>query len=185
MVVHRTTAEWVQLVEDYKQSGQTMAMWCREHGISAKTLGGHVHGRGAEKKGRSLSEWSILLERQKVSGMSRSAWCKEHGVKADAMTKAESRLKAQEAPIPGPEKLEWVELGAGVAADEEETEPESKPQPKTKAKLEEKTSSAPTLEKREPCFSIKIRSGNVEMEAEGGYPVEKLAYLVERLAKKC
>jgi len=160
MVTRRTPAEWADIVEVFKKSGQTQASFCREHGINEKTLGSHVRGRESGKPmiKRSAEEWRALITEQRSSGINRNAWCKKKGISPDSMTSAEKRLgvKAQTSLKP-----EWVEFA-----------------PKTG------TRDRP-LQNRNASWGVKICGGNIEIEVDTDYPVEKLVILLERLVKQC
>jgi len=160
MVIRRTPGEWAEIVESFKKSGQTQVAFCREHGINEKTLGAHVRAESERKQivKRSAEEWITLIAEQQSSGMNRTAWCKKQGISPDSMTSAEKRLKSQIQAEPRPE---WVELNL-------------------KGKAE-----ALSVQKEEIPCGLKIRSGSLEIEAPTGYPVEKLAFLIERLVKQC
>ena len=153
MVVRRTKAEWAKLVEAFKQSGQTQVAFCKEHGISPKTLGAYVR-EGKSK--RSPKDWAVLIADQKASGQTRAAWCKEHGISPDTMATAERRLNAKVQSIESPE---WVELGPQASAE------------------------TVLMEKESGNWSIRIRGAGLEIEVNAAYPAEKLAVLIERLAK--
>jgi transposase-like protein len=109
MVIRRTKAEWIDIMDRYAKSGQTMAAWCRENDVNAKTLGAHVKASRIpeRKQNRSADQWRTLIEEQVSSGMSRSAWCKKHGVNEDSMTSAVKRLSAKMAPA---SEAQWALL---------------------------------------------------------------------------
>ncbi|MCL1810573.1 MAG: hypothetical protein FWG42_12530 [Clostridiales bacterium] len=160
MVTRRTPAEWADIVEAFKRSGQTQASFCREHGINEKTLGAHVRGRESVKPmiKRSAEEWRTLITEQRSSGINRNAWCKKKGISPDSMTSAEKRLGVKTQPSLKPE---WVEFS-----------PEAEI-----TKLSRQKAAA--------SWGVKIRGGNIEIEVDADYPVEKLVILIERLVKQC
>jgi transposase-like protein len=164
MVAHRTKSEWAEIVEAYKESGQSQTAFCREHGINAKTLGNHLHKRVRKKQStkrnttkRSAEEWLALIEEQRASGMNRAAWCRENGINVDAMGSAEKRLSTRLSKESEPV---WLELTSDVGM---ETIP---------------------LQKDSTDWGIKIRNGDLEIEVNAGYSVDKLAALIERLVKQ-
>jgi transposase-like protein len=165
MVVRRTKEEWTEIIEAYRQSGQSQTAFCREHGLSAKTLGAHIRKskvrEGATQKApikRSPEEWARLISEQDASGMSRAAWCRKHGVSPDSMTSAEKRLKAK---FEDRRESEWLEFRSGGEA------------------------SKPGIQKGNENSGIMIRSGGVDIEVSADYPVEKLAILIGKLVKMC
>ena len=160
MAANRTQEEWASIMEAFRQSGQTQAAWCREHGISAKTLQNHIREELMKKQPikRSTEEWLALIRKQKASGMNRAAWCREHGVNSDSMTSAEKRANARAQDMPGPE---WVELDLGTDA-------------RTDSSQREKMN----------C-GVKIRGGGLEIEFDADYPVEKLVCLIGKLVRQC
>jgi transposase-like protein len=162
VAVRRTEAEWAKIIEAFKASGQTQASFCREHGISEKTLGAHVRARTepkAERKQlikRSTEEWLSLIAEQRESGINRNAWCREHGINADSMTSAEKRLSARIQTSPKPE---WVELNPKAAV--------------------------LSVREEEASWGIRIRGIGLDIEVNTDYPVEKLAILLRNLVKQC
>ena len=159
MAVRQTKAEWAEIVEAFKNSGQTQVDFCRKHGLNAKTLGFHVRGSSEQKqKKRSSQEWSVLIDKQKSSGMSRLAWCKANGINEKAMRTAERRLLIQSQMVSGPK---WIELGSSVEAE-------------VIATTQEKVS----------C-GVRILGKNLEIEISSEYPVEKLAALIGKLVNLC
>lgn len=109
MVIRRTKAEWIDIIDRYTKSGQTIAAWCRENDVNAKTLGAHVKASriSERKQNRNADQWRTLIEEQKSSGMNRSAWCKKHGVNEDSMTSAVKRLSVKTAPV---SETQWALL---------------------------------------------------------------------------
>jgi transposase-like protein len=156
VVTHRTQSEWESIVEAFKESGQTQAVFCREHGINVKTLGNHLHKRARKKQTvkRSEDEWLALIKEQRDSGMNRAAWCRKHGINPDSMTSAEKRSNARLLKKAEPK---WLELNPG-----DNTEP------------------APS-QNGGAGWGVKIRNGSLEIEVNTDYPVEKLSALIERL----
>ena len=163
MATRRTAAEWSEIVDSFKKSGQSISAWCKEHGFSEKTMGAHVRAEGKTRsKGiRNAQEWGELIAEQKQSGLGRGEWCKKHGVSADLMTKAESRQKARDAREKDSAGQAWVPLTTG--------EQESIPVGKTE----------------ETGWGVRIRSNGLEIEVHADYPATKLAALLERLVKSC
>ena len=162
MTVRRTKAEWAEIIDAFKKSGQTQTAFCREHGLSAKTLGFHVRSgmeQGKAKKPiqRSEETWTALISQQRASGMNRHAWCIKHGVSPDSMTSAEKRLMArpQDASDSG-----WMEFNL--------------------AKVR-----VPPPRNENANWGIRIRKEDLDIEVSTDYPVENLATLIERLVKQC
>jgi hypothetical protein len=158
MVTRRTPAEWAEIVEAFIKSGQTQVAFCQEQGLNIKTLGAHIRkgARGKQIIKRSEEEWIALITEQQSSGINRNAWCKKKGISPDSMTSAEKRLGRKNQPSLRPE---WVEFP-----------PDAK-------------MVSPTHQKGDTNRGVKIRSGNLEIEADIGYPIENLAILIERLVK--
>jgi len=155
MGVSRTKDEWAEIVNLYRNSGQTMKAFCEERGINLKTLGNHVHPPAKVQATRSLEEWRTMIDAQNSSGRNRAAWCREHGVSEVAMRAAERRLKSL-VDISEPEWVElWVPAKTYVNSPKEDV----------------------------GGGSIKIRYGKLEIEAHADYPMEKLGILFERLVR--
>lgn len=211
MVVRRTKAEWLEIVEKYKKSGKTMAAWCRENGVNVKTLGHHVNSVGKSGgNGRTLDEWRILSEKQKSSGMGLSAWCKANGINENTMWSAESRLaKIQQssANVPGQEinpsaKSKWVEIKIPEAkpatelpmvSDTQAYQNKSSPVVMHSSDDEHNvvhtvnatTSKSEYTKPKETFACMRIRVKNLEIEVNNEYPVEKLMTLVRELVNLC
>ena len=163
MVVRRTKEEWEEIIAAYKESGQSQSVFCREHGLSVKTLGANIR-KGRVKEGstkkplvqRSTEEWARLISEQRASGMNRAAWCRKHGVSPDSMLSAARRMTSQNQDE---RDSEWIEfsLGAKVVTSPEKTSGEN--------------------------WGIRIRGGDMDIEVSADYPVEKLAVLIGKLVK--
>jgi len=160
MVTRRTPAEWATILEAFRKSGQTQVAFCRENGISEKTLGAHIRAGTGSKPiiKRSNEEWIALIVEQRDSGMSRNAWCKKHKISLDSMTSAEKRLGKKVKP---PLVPEWVE----VTPEDRATENHAR--------------------KEETNRGVRILGGGLEIKIDAGYPVEDLAALIGRLVKQC
>ena len=163
MAVRRTKEEWEGIIAVYKESGQSQRAFCREQGLSVKTLRANMCKSGAKESytknppaRRSAEEWIRLISEQRASGMSRSEWCIKNEVKTEAMISAARRLMAQNQKEPDSEGIEFKLV----------TEEENPP---------EKTS----------CdnWGIRIRSGDLDIEVSADYPVEKLTDLIVKLVK--
>jgi lambda repressor-like predicted transcriptional regulator len=183
MAFQRTKEEWTKIVEEFKDSGQTMTAFCAEHGINMKTLGNHVYRdrAGVEEpvKKRSLKEWGALIEAQRDSGMTMADWCRQHGITPDTMRTAAKRIKASAESI---DKTRWVELndeGKQKIHSLEKKEDILKPR---RPCTHDKPISSDRLDGA-GCGSIKIRAGELEIEVDASYPIEKLSILIERLAR--
>jgi transposase-like protein len=159
VVTHRTKSEWAEIIEAYKESGQTQSSFCKEHGINVKTLSNHLHKRVRKKQApkRSAEEWIALIEEQRASGMNRAAWCREHGINHEAMGSAEKRLSAR---LEKEAEPMWLELKPGTKAE------------------------AVPPQKNNADWGIRIRNGNLEIEVNSEYSVEKVAALIERLVAR-
>ena len=214
MVVKRTKAEWSEIMNTYKKSGQTMAAWCRENGVNAKTLGAHMN---AEKKNRrssrTLEEWKILSEAQKSSGLGLSDWCKANGINENTMWSAESRLaqsRQSKAKVSEQEsesstvKSSWVEV---KVLEPEPAMPSSMVPTEITDVPPVGLSLAATLpsgvDNNVACVTkstvltsesakikdmpanMRIRLKNLEVEVNNEYPVEKLMILVKELVNLC
>ena len=195
MAMRRTKAQWAEIIGEYKKSGQTMASWCRENGVNAKTMGNHVTAGNVKRKVRTLYEWGVLLEQQKSSGMSISGWCRDNGIKEKAMRTAASKLeKLQESKNSEQEaaSAEWVSVKIsevpsvlpssampdGVTftqstaqTSDDEYNPITKP-----VKLPQDS---------EKGTSVWIRLKSLEVEVSNEYPVEKLTILMRGLIDLC
>lgn len=159
MATYRTQAEWAEIVKAFKKSGQTQVAFCRENGLSEKTLGSHVRAGEEQKQKikRSEEDWAILIAEQRDSGMNRSAWCKKHGISPESMASAEKRVQHSQSPTGS----EWIEFS-----------------PKSK----KMTSSG---QKQDADWGVRIRSGNIDIDVNIDYPIEKLAILIGKLVKEC
>lgn len=165
MVVRRTKEEWAGIIVAYKESGQSQTAYCREHGLSVKTLGAHIRKSKVREGGtqkapikRSAEEWVRLISEQQTSGMNRTAWCRKHGVSADSMLSAEKRLKIW---TQGDPESKWMEFNLGAEATK---------QPSINGNTD---------------WGIRMRGGGLEIEVSAGYPVEQLAVLIGKLVKVC
>jgi len=163
MVVRRTEDEWEEIIAAYKESGQSQAAFCRDRGLSAKTLGANMRKNrlreGSTKKAsghRSNEEWAHLISEQSASGMNRAAWCRIHGISPDSMFSAERRITAQNQDKPD---SEWIEFKLGAETVD----------PPEKASGDN--------------WGIRIRGGDLDIEVSADYPVEKLAVLIGKLVK--
>ena len=156
----RTKAEWTEIVDAYRASGQTQAAYCRERGISAKALGNHLRQGGAPQKPvtRSNKEWEKMIAGQKSSGLSRAAWCRMKGINADSMLSAERRINAKRKDSLGTGWMELEPVHKGIATG---------------------------LQHEDSCWGMRIRNGGLEIEVSANYPVEKLAALIEKLVAQC
>jgi len=162
-MTYRTREEWVEIIAAYKESGQSQTAFCRERGLSVKTLGANIRRikvmEGTAKRPlvqRSTEEWVCLISEQRASGMNRTAWCRKHGVSPDSMLSAERRIAAQNQDEPD---SEWLEFKLGIEA------------------------SKPLLQNRNDNWGIRIRGGELDIEVSADYPVEKLAVLIGKLVK--
>lgn len=79
MSVKFSSDEWLEIVEDYRQSGLSLAKYADQLGINVKTLANHTKSnnprsknKGRDVKKRSLSEWSKLIDEQITSGLTRA-----------------------------------------------------------------------------------------------------------------
>ncbi len=189
MGVQRTTEEWAEIVEAFRNSGQTMATFCSEREINIKTLRNHVYrssvGIEGSIKRRSPKEWSALIEAQRDSGMTMADWCRQNGIVPDTMRTAAGRLKRSSKAL---DETKWVELNresehnkAVVEKNDESLKP-----PSGDSYTQNKPVSGNGME-RQGCSSVKsgmkIRAGKLEIEVDISYPVEKLSILIERLAR--
>jgi lambda repressor-like predicted transcriptional regulator len=202
MGVQRTKAQWEEMMEEYKKSGQTMASWCRENGVNAKTMGNHmsVAGKNTPKKCRTIDEWRDLYEKQKSSGMSLTGWCRVNGINENTMWTAVSRLtKFQKSGGKFIEQdaaaSEWVSIkipettrtvsAAELKAYTPDVFPESSV---SKQKLSGRdciTMSAGLPPDSEKDAYMRIRLKNFEIEVNVEYPVEKLMILMKGLTGLC
>jgi len=215
MVVKRTKAEWSEIMNTYKKSGQTMAAWCRENGVNAKTLGAHMN---AEKKirrsSRTLEEWKILSEKQKSSGLGLSDWCKANGINENTMWSAESRLaQSQQSKVKVSEqesesstvKSNWVEvkvLESEPAAPSSVVPTEITDVPPVGLSLaatllpsgagnnvacvtKSTVLTSESAKIKDMSANMRIRLKNLEVEVNNEYPVEKLMVLVKELVDLC
>jgi len=160
MTIHRTKSQWAEIIETYRNSGQTQSEFCRENGLNIKTLGNHLRKDNAREResARSTKEWTALIAQQKASGLSRTAWCKQNKINSDSMSNAERRIKAQFRKNPD---AEWLEFNLEA---KRETSP-----PKNEA-----------LD-----WGVRIRSSGLDIEVNADYDVEKLASLIGKLVQLC
>jgi hypothetical protein len=160
LMVHRTKEQWAEMVADFRGSGMTQTSWCREHGINVKTFQNHVSGKKSQKNlgHRNNSEWSALIQRYGDSGKSRRAWCNENGINESAMISAERRINRK---------------GSDPAS--------------TRCNVGRSNfvKAVPTVS-AEPIYRghVRISADGIEVEADGGYPVEKLYALIEKVASR-
>ncbi len=179
MATYRTAAEWERIVEAYEKSGQTMAVFSKAHGINVKTLGNHLGRSPVPKVKRSPEEWDSLLEQQEASGMSVYAWCKSQGVSERGLRNVARKRTAKTKPVA---VSGWVELATEALPEEHAKEQEASQIQEKPIKAREE---APAPQKEEENGKIRINSGGVEIEADAGYPIEKLAVLLGKLVKVC
>ena len=226
MAVYRTKDEWASIIDKYRNSGLTVAAWCRENGVNPKTLGAHLNKTGRrDSTRRGIGEWRMLVEEQKSSGMSRSEWCRKHGISPDTMYSAIKRLGlCTQASV----KTKWIEVGNDskiaskptclalntntltakpVSLDtlsaNNQSSPESSPLDYMSSLAAKSNACAVKGEHckipglgfdmmdsrvhhnqiHDKTYNIKIHYSDFEIEADAGYPVEKLADLIERLVK--
>ncbi len=179
MATYRTAAEWDKIVEAYEKSGQTMSAFSKAHGINVKTLGNHLGRTPVPKVKRSPEEWNALLEQQEASGMSIYAWCKAYGVSERGLRNVARKrtAKAKTVAVSG-----WVELAPEVPSEEYAKEQEA---PLMQEKPNKAREEAPGPQEEGDNGKIRINSGGVEIEADAGYPIEKLAVLLGKLVKIC
>lgn len=88
----RTSAEWEELVREYRSSGKSLREWCEENEINYKTMSGHTYLVPSRSSQRSDKKWIDLINEQRSSGMSRGGWCRERGINPKSMESAEKRI---------------------------------------------------------------------------------------------
>jgi transposase-like protein len=157
MAIRRTEEEWAAIMTAYEASGNSIAAWCRENGMSTKTFYSHIKKMRMSKSAathRTHEEWSALIKEQRNSGLSRAAWCREHGINQKSMESAERSIHTTHQNKPG---HEWVRIMAKEDTDKALIKP----------------------------GSVKIRYGAMEVEIDGSYPMERLGLLIERIADRC
>ena len=158
MKIRRSAEEWDRIIAEYRESGNSMAQWCKEHGINGKTMSARITKLGLSKRrgkhGRSREEWFSLIEEQKSSELPLDRWCNERGISPNGMRSAIKRLEAN--PLQE-KKQEWLQIPINMNAEE-----------------------------KNPIKSgiIRIMIGNVSLEADSDYPVEKLSSLISRLSEQ-
>jgi transposase-like protein len=202
MAVQRTKAQWAEIIEEYKKSGQTMASWCRENGVNAKTMGNYVNAGKVKRKVRTLYEWGVLFEKQKSSGMSISGWCRENGVKEKAMRTAASKLaKLQESEI-SEKKATSAEWAGRSDVRKPRTSELLAPASWVAVKIPGATPSIPSTQTSDDEYnlitesvklppypekgaSMRIRLKSLDIEVNNEYPVEKLMILMKGLIALC
>jgi transposase-like protein len=208
MVVRRTKAQWAEIMNEYKKSGQTMASWCKENGVNVKTLGAHMIAEGkTPKKGRTLDEWKLLIEKRKSSGMGYSAWCKANGVNKNTMFSAEKRIarsqKAKEKNLnqgANSTEAEWIEVkipgnnetfdsvpsyaASNDSVDVFSVKPssvsEQLPDRDNADCITKPANTIQTLDKDIPVH-MRIRLKNLEIEVGDEYPATKLIAIIKEL----
>ena len=207
MAVKRTKAQWAEIMNKYEKSGQTMAAWCKENGVNAKTLGAHMNkgNRVRKIKLRTIDEWKELIRKQKSSGLSVGDWCKANGIKASTMWSAEARIsKLQAAEEKNPKQkppaaADWVEVKISGTApailpsteqDVTTVKPLVEASPVSAQSSDGDNAACFTTSTKIPTgfekdAVIRIRLKSLEIEVSSEYPIEKLMILMKGLADVC
>jgi transposase-like protein len=207
MVVRRTEAQWEEIVDDYKKSGQSMAAWCRENGLSAKTLGFHMNKgkKAVTKRQRTSDEWRALIEKRKSSGLSMSSWCRANGINENTMWSAESRFAKIQASEgikqePSSATADWVEVNISEStatvspailkdgtSDVRPLESSSVTNQKSAVHAAYITKPVELISEtgKDASAYMRIRMKGAEIEVNNDYPVEKLMTLMKGLFDLC
>lgn len=118
---HRSSEEWLELIRECRESGQTIAVWCADQGIASSAYTHatwHLRSRGyavdRQRKSEYIEKWLEVISECTRSGQPAKQWCREHGIIYGTYCHAAWSLRSRGYDIGrkknGRNKEEWARL---------------------------------------------------------------------------